>query len=166
MLSKHTLQELQEYIDAHLELSVVVMQKLHVSSEKLESIHPDELEQFIHSKRQPTFNQVLLTFIDKKETTDVDIYKKAGIDRRHFSKIRSNPAYKIGKPNAIALALALELNKKETDKLLQAAGYSLSENDTFDLIIQFFIEKNMYDIDTINEALEYFSLKPLGTLKE
>lgn len=62
----------------------------------------------------------------------------------------------------LALVIALELNKEETSQLLTAAGYSLSESDTFDLVIQFCLEKKIYDLDTINQALEYFSLKPLA----
>ena len=61
----------------------------------------------------------------------------------------------------IALALALELNKKETDKLLSSAGYSLSDSDTSDLIVQFYMEKKIYDLIQVNLALDYFSLKPL-----
>jgi hypothetical protein len=61
----------------------------------------------------------------------------------------------------IALAMALELNKKETDKLLSSAGFTLSESETFDLVIQFCLEKKIYDIHDVNHALDYFSLKPL-----
>lgn len=104
----------------------------------------------------------MFNFIDKKGAIDTDVYKKAGIDRRHFSKIRSYPDYRIGKHAAIALALALELNEKETDKLLSAAGYSLSKNDTFDLVIQFCLEKKIYDIYIVNQALDYFSQRPLA----
>jgi hypothetical protein len=120
-----------------------------------------ELENFVKNKRKPTFNQLLFSFIDKKGASDPDIYKKAGIDRRHFSKIRSNPDYRPGKNTVIALALALELNQKETDKLLSSAGYSLSDSDIFDLVIQFCIEQKIYDIHDVNQALDYFSLKPL-----
>ena len=103
----------------------------------------------------------MFSLIDKKGASDPDIYKKAGIDRRHFSKIRSNPDYRPVKNTVIALALALELNKKETDKFLSSAGYSLSDSDTFDLVIQFCVEKKIYDIHDVNQALDYFSLKPL-----
>lgn len=61
----------------------------------------------------------------------------------------------------MSLALSLELNKKETDELLASAGYSLSESETFDLVIQFCLEKKIYDIHDVNQALDYFSLKPL-----
>ncbi len=100
-------------------------------------------------------------YIDIKATSDADIYKKAGIDRRHFQKIRSNSDYRPGRNTVIALAMALELDKKETDKLLGSAGYSLSESETFDLVIQFCLEKKIYNMDDVNQALDYFSLKPL-----
>jgi hypothetical protein len=64
------------------------------------------------------------------------------------------------------LALALELNKNETDELLNASGYSLLGNDIFDLVIQFCIKKKIYDINNVNQALDYFSLKPLGGVLE
>ncbi len=76
-------------------------------------------------------------------------------------KIRSNPDYRIGKNTAIALAIALELNEKETDNLLGSAGYSLSDSETFDLVIKFCLEKKIYNSDDVNQALVYFSLKPL-----
>jgi hypothetical protein len=60
----------------------------------------------------------------------------------------------------------LELRKEETCQLLSAAGYSLSDCDTFDLVIQFFLEKEIYDIDTVNKGLGYFSLKPLTGVSE
>jgi hypothetical protein len=61
----------------------------------------------------------------------------------------------------IALALALELNEEETDQLLRSAGFSLSNSDTFDLVILFCLEKRIYDLDEVNQALEYLHLKPL-----
>lgn len=165
MLDEKLLIELQEYIDEHLIVGVnfALCAPDKCVSEDIQSI---ELENFINKKRQPTFTQILFSFIDKKGASDSDIYKKAGIDRRHFSKIRSNLNYRLGRNTAIALALALELNKKETDKLLSAAGFSLSESDTFDLVIQFCLEKKIYDILEVNQALNYFSLKPLIGVSE
>ena len=163
MLDEKLLIELREYIDGHLgRIAKDVCKSPMYRPEILyEEIQPVELENFVKDKRKPTFNQLLFSFIDKKGVSDPDIYKKAGIDRRHFSKIRSNPDYRPGKNTVISLALALELNKKETDKLLSSAGYSLSDSDTFDLVIQFCVEKKIYDIHDVNQALDYFSLKPL-----
>lgn len=163
MLDKKILLELQEYVKIH---SRIVAFSCYISPRRsemdiCEEAYNFEIENYIKNNRKPTFNQVLFSFIDKKGAIDSDIYKRAGIDRRHFSKIRSNPHYKIGKNTAIALALALELTKEEMDELLNAAGYSLSDSDTFDLIIRFCIEKKIYDMHNVNEALNYFSLKPL-----
>jgi hypothetical protein len=160
MFDKELLLELQAYIEKHLKLQILQTFES-VSFQKSEELQNIEIEDFIKVKRQPTFNQTLFRYIDKKGASDSDIYKRAGIDRRHFSKIRSNPEYKPGKNTVIALALALELTKKETDKLLGSAGYSLSDSDTFDLVIQFCLEKKIYNFYDINQALNYFSLNPL-----
>ncbi|MBO1510082.1 hypothetical protein [Metabacillus bambusae] len=159
MLEEKTLIDLQEYIERHLNIIVFDV----CESERIitKEIQHNEIEDFIKNNRKPTFAQVLFSFIDTKGYSDSDIYKKAGIDRRHFSKIRSMHDYQIGKKTTIALALALELNKKETEKLLSSAGFSLSDNDTFDLVIQFCLEKKIYDMYHVNQALDYFSLKPL-----
>jgi hypothetical protein len=161
MLDSRILEELQDYIQNHLVmLSFEVCEvNNYKESDVLQSF---ELEDFIKNNRKPTLQEVLFGFIDQKGLSDPDIYKKAGIDRKHFSKIRSNPNYHPGKNTIIALAIALELNKKETDKLLSSAGYTLSESDTYDLVIQFCLEKKIYNILDINEALVYFSLKPLA----
>lgn len=115
MLDRKLLIELQEYIDSHLRKTIrnICEYSIHRPEILYEEIQPIELENFIQNKRKPTFNQLLFNFIDKKGVSDPDIYKKAGIDRRHFSKIRSNPDYRPGKNTVIALALALELNKKK-----------------------------------------------------
>lgn len=112
MLDKELLLELQSYIESHLKLQI--LQPFESPSfQKSEEFQNIEIEDFIKIKRQPTFNQTLFRYIDKKGASDSDIYKRAGIDRRHFSKIRSNPEYKPGKKTVIALALALQLTKKK-----------------------------------------------------
>ncbi|MCM3665149.1 hypothetical protein M3204_12085 [Mesobacillus subterraneus] len=165
MLDRKILEELQEYVERNLVYILYEKSVGRIEEQDfvLESISPLEIETFIAQKRKPTLQKVLFNFIDKKgAASDAEIYKKAGIDRRHFSKIRSNPEYRPSKNTVIALALALELNKKETDKLLSSAGYSLSDSETFDLVIQFCIERKIYEIEQVNYALDYFSQKPLG----
>lgn len=122
---------------------------------------PVEMTDYIKKNKKPSFSSILLSYIDKLGINDSEVYKKAGIDRRHFSKIRSNPDYHPGKNTAIALALALGLNPKEAASLMGAAGYFLSDSDTFDLVITFCLERKIYDINDVNLALDYFSLKPL-----
>ncbi|RXJ04113.1 hypothetical protein DS745_01635 [Anaerobacillus alkaliphilus] len=164
MLNQAFFLELQEYVERHLHLYIADSLEEEICF--LQDILHNELENFVKANRKPSFAQVLFRFIDLKGYTDASLYKKAGIDRRHFSKIRSNPSYRVNKSTAVALAFALELTKKETDKLLSSAGFSLSDNDIFDLVIQFCLEKKTYNINEVNVALDYFSLKPLGNALE
>ena len=111
-----------------------------------------------------SFSDQLFKYIDDKKMNEVEVYKRANISKAVFSKIRSNSNYTPSKSTAFAFCIALRLNKKEADNLLNKAGYSFSHSSTQDIIVEYLIKKKNYDLFELNAVLYEYDQQLLGSI--
>jgi hypothetical protein len=114
---------------------------------------PAALVSKLDSDRPPAFRDTLLAMIRERGLVDSRVYEAAGIDRRHYSKIRNRADYRPTKTTAVSFAFALRLGIREAERLLRSAGYAFSEASDFDLICSYFIEEGEWDPAEVNDAL-------------
>lgn len=166
-LSKELLSKVESYIDEHY-LTVFEAEQLQRLELKQEALYekdklqaPSAIEGFTGDLDEP-FSALVRRLIDAKGMTDIEVYKRANIDSKLFSAIKTDKVYKPSKRTALALAIALQLSLKETDHFLKRAAFALSHAVKSDVIVEYFIINDKYDIYEINQVLFQYDQPLLG----
>lgn len=146
-------ERLNEYINENLKALPRIRRRLN-------NYQTLKVDNFINgSNKESHFQELLFKYIDDRSLKDSDVYNKVHIDRRLFSKIRSDINYHPSKETVILLGLSLKLNEDEIDKLLNSASYSLPKNNIYDLIIRFCFKEGIYELKDVNDLLETYNCK-------
>jgi O-acetyl-ADP-ribose deacetylase (regulator of RNase III) len=173
-VSEELLGEVSSYIDEHyveeyaktqrklLDIELETLEENAIMTESIAAA-PSSFDDIVGNLDEP-FSATLLRLIDKSGKKDSEVYNRANIDRRLFSKIRSNAHYAPSKPTVLAFAVALELTLDQTVDLLERAGFALSHSRKFDVIVEYFISSGKYDVYEINEVLFSYDQALLGAV--
>ena len=146
-------EKLNEYINNNLEVIPHIRRRLN-------NYQTSKVENYINeNNKENKFQELLFKYIDDRGLKDSDVYNRVHIDRRLFSKIRSDINYHPSKETVILLGLSLKLNEEEIEKLLNSASFSLPKNNIYDLIIRFCFIEGIYEISDINDLLEIHNCK-------
>ena len=146
-------ERLNEYINENLKALPRIRRRL-------SNYQTSKVDKYINeSNKESHFQELLFKYIDDRALKDSDVYNKVHIDRRLFSKIRSDINYHPSKETVILLGLSLKLNEEEIDKLLNSASYSLPKNSIYDLIIRFCFNEGIYELKDVNDLLETYNCK-------
>ena len=160
----HLMQQSEEYMslaEVHLEESTAKY-KPEILDDSYDHRLLQEFENHVQTNKMPSFSDTLLKMIDEKNMKDPDVYRRAGIDRRLFSKIRSDDTYQTSKRTIFSLIIAMKLTEDESISLLEAAGFTFTMSHYFDLIILFFVRNGIYDSGLVNSALIEYEIRPLA----
>lgn len=177
MLTKDLLEQINSYVEENLrfklpkkirsltEKKILTCKcRITISRKCLELPAPQKkcLEENLSTADEETFAEYLLRYMNERGADPVEVYKRVNLDRRVFSKLRTNRYYKPHKRTLFVIAFGLELNVDEAENLLKRAGYSFSPYDKADIIIKFFFEQNIHNLFTVNEALVDYGCRPLN----
>ena len=164
----HTLKSIENLVAAYIakNFDETAAQKKYTAHGLIRSFELDEVD-FLKLYSQAkngleTFSEMLMRLIEESGEKKSVIYKRANIDRRHFSKIANHVDYQPTKQTVLAFALALKLNFERTKTLLAVAGFSLTKSNLADVIVSFFIEYKIFDVNLVNQILYKYKQPLLG----
>ncbi|OLR58531.1 hypothetical protein BHF70_02180 [Anaerostipes sp. 494a] len=149
-------------VSAPKEFDSSSMKKTKITKGMSQTISTNRNIDDLMSQMEETFSQRLLRMIDERGMTDSEVYTKAYVDRRHFSKIRKDVYYTPNKKTVLAFTIALELSLDEAKDLLRSAGFALSRSSKMDIIVAYFLQNKIYDMFEINDVLYAYGQPVFG----
>ena len=144
------------------EFDISTMQKTKIKKGMSSTISVNRNIDNLMNQLEETFSQRLLRMIDERGMTDSEVYTRAYVDRRHFSKIRKDVNYVPNKKTVLAFTIALELSLDEAKDLLGSAGFALSRSSKTDIIVAYFLQNKIYDMFEINAVLDAYGQPVFG----